>query len=89
MGEDVSKAKAALGLTWGKEEAIGAPGAIRWLDSYAVVGSGLSTLSLVLHPCPATDRGLTAGGREWGANVDIMEVLLCLALSFTLGGCFA
>lgn len=54
-GRDVSKGKAALGLTWGSEEALGIPGAIQWLDSCAVVASGLSRLSLYLCPSPATD----------------------------------
>lgn len=47
--EDVSKGKAALGLTWGSEEAIGFPGAIQWLDSCVLLRSGLSRLSLGLQ----------------------------------------
>lgn len=46
--------KAALGLTWGSEEAIGVPGAAQWLESCALVGSGLSGFSLDLHSSPAT-----------------------------------
>lgn len=57
MGEDVSKGKAALGLTWGKEEAVGFPGAMQWLDSYAVVGSGLSTLRLDLRSSLPMTKG--------------------------------